>query len=270
MSYWLGQVSEMLRLVERIGPVVQWLGDEAQRARLHQISAIALLRRDRYVSSAEVVGHARAYLAAVQLAGSASAEPAARFQLGFVLLWSASVTDAETELAHALELAERSGDISLVARCLTYLALAARTRSDPAAVRGYAERALRVAQDTLMHDYIGAAHGNLAWLAWRAGDLDGVYSHCGAALDAWRSLPTPYMFEWVARWPQIAHDLARGDVVSAGAHARILVQETQQRPAPALESMLAAAVRAAEAGELETVRVQLEAALVPARLLGHL
>lgn len=47
LNYWLGEVDTMLRLVERVRPVLETIGDPAQRTRLHQISMIALLRRDR-------------------------------------------------------------------------------------------------------------------------------------------------------------------------------------------------------------------------------
>src|SRR5690348_4969629 len=100
--------------------------------------------------------------------------PAARFQLGFALLLSNAIDEAETELLDALESAERTTDLTLVARCLTYLTIVARKRGDIQEVQRYAERSLLIAQTVQMPDYIGAAHANLAWLAWRARNLDAV------------------------------------------------------------------------------------------------
>jgi len=130
MYYWLGQVDAMLRLVERVRPVLETIGDPAQRARLYQISAIALQRRDRYSGSPEAVGHARAYLDTVEAIPNFDAVPAAHFQLGFALLWSGDLSAAEQHISVALDLAQRSGDLSLQGRCLTYLTIIARRRGD--------------------------------------------------------------------------------------------------------------------------------------------
>ncbi len=270
MAYWLGEIDAMLRLVERVRPVLETIGDTSQRARLHQISAIALLRRDRYNGSPEAVVHARAYLDTVEAIQDPHAVPAAHFQLGFALLWSGDLTDAEQHISRALDLAERNGDLSLQGRCLTYLTVIARQRGDVDRVRAYAKHSMDIAKASQMHDYIGAAHGNLAWLAWRAGDLHVVHSHGQAALEAWRKLPAGYICAWTARWPLIGAALAERDTAGAVEHARTLLDERQQRPPRSIETALEAAVQAAQSGDLAAAHAILEAARAPARDLGYL
>ena len=270
LDYWLGEVGAMLQLIERVRPALESIGDTAQRARLHQISMIALLRRDRYNGSPEAVGHARAYLDTVAAIQDPHAVPAAHFQLGFALLWSGNLTDAEQHISHALDLAERSGDLSLQGRCLTYLTVIARQRGDVDQVQAYAKHSLDVAEASQMHDYIGAAHGNLAWVAWRTGDLHMVRSHGHAALEAWRQLPAGYICAWTARWPLIGAALAESDIAGAVEHARNLLDERQQRPPRLIEAALEAAVQAAQSSDLAAAFTLLQAACAPARELGYL
>ena len=100
--------------------------------------------------------------------------------------------------------AEKTGDLTLVVRCLTYLTFAARKRGDMQQVQSFAERSLLTATTVQMPDYIGAAQAHLAWLAWRAGNLGAVQQHGAAALSIWQKLPIGYMFEWTGRWPLLA------------------------------------------------------------------
>lgn len=270
MAYWLGEVDVMQRLIERVRPVLESLGDPAQRARLHQIQAIAALRRNRYNGSPEAVDHARAYLDMVQTIQDAQAVPAAHFQLGFALLWTGDRDQAEQQISCALAIAERSGDRSLEGRCLTYLTIIGRQRGDAERVQAYARQSMGVAEASEMHDYIGAAHGNLAWLAWRAGDLPAVHAHGQSALDAWGQLPAGYIFAWTARWPLIGAALAEGDTAGAVEHGRMLLDARQQRPPRSIESALEAAVHAAQSGDLAAAHTLLAAARGTARELGYL
>lgn len=270
LYYWLGQVDAMLRLIEEVRPVLEGAGDPGVQARLHQVSMIALLRRDRYVTSPEAVTHAQAYLDALVASNSSVAIPAAHFQLGFALLWFGDRAEAEQQLSRALALAERSGDHSLQGRCLTYLTVIARFRGDVRNVGERAEQSLRVATAGEMHDYIGAAHGNRAWLAWRGGDRTAVRTHGQAALAAWTRIAPVYMFSWIARWPLLGAALAEERIEEAVDHARALLAHLQQRPPPQIEAGLLAAVAAAEQGDRAAAHGHLQAAASPARDLGYL
>src|SRR5262249_5801887 len=86
--YWLGQTREMLELIDQIRLLFEQRGSIMQQARLHQISAIALLRANRYDHSIQAVEHAFAYLKIIQETDDERALPAAHFQVGFSLLWA--------------------------------------------------------------------------------------------------------------------------------------------------------------------------------------
>ena len=267
--YWLGKTREMLELIDQLRRIFELHGSSIQHARLHQISAIALLRASRYDVSAGAVEHARAYLTLMNEAHETSTLPAAHFQLGFILLWATSDLDtARQEIQKALALAQQSGDISLEGRCLTYLTVIARMKSEIEQVRDYAQRSLRVAEMGQMDDYIGAAQGNLAWLSWRDGDMTGTRSHGQAALAAWSRLPAAYMFEWIGRLPLIGLALEEDKLPEALAQARILLDEQQKRMPSQVELALEAAVRAED--EPSTSRTFLQQAVEFAHQYGYL
>lgn len=267
--YWLGRVTEMLPLIEQLRVLFEQHGSIIQQARLHHINMVALLRSTRYSTSTKVVEHGRANLKLLEAAGEVGALPAARFQLGFSMLWASDdLFAAEQEISIALALAEQSGDLSLEGRCLTYLTVIARMRGLIEETRVYAERSLRVAEVGRMYDYIGAAHGTLAWLAWRAGDLAAAHFQEKQALEAWNRLPVPYMFEWIGRLPRIATSLAEGDVTEALVHARVLLDEGQKRLPLSVEVALESAVRAAT--DLVESHKSLQQAIESAQKLGYL
>jgi DNA-binding SARP family transcriptional activator len=268
--YWLGETDHMVRLVAHVRPVLETIDNPAQRARFHQISMIALLRRDRYIASPEAVGHARAYLDTVEAIRDPHALPSAHFQLGFALRCAGALTDAGQHINHALDLAERSGDLSLQGRCLTYLTIIARQHGDIEQVQAYAKRSMAVAEANQMYDYIGAAYGNLAWLAWRADDLLLVRAHGQAALEAWRMLPAGYICAWTAYWPLIGIALAESDTAAAVGYTHTLLDERQQRPPRSIEAALESAIHTAQSGDLAAAHALLYGASIIARDLGYL
>ena len=269
--YWLGQVAETLSLVEQIRPVFEQRGPAHFRARLYQATTMALLRRDRYVVAPETREMAGAYLRAVEEANDVEAVPAAHFLVGFVLVGSDDELDeAEREIEAALALSERTGDVSLESRCLTYLTVVARKRQQVERTQALAERGLRVATAGHMPDYLGAAHGNLAWVAWRLRDRSAALVHGQEAVNAWKRLPASYMFEWLARWPLIGVALEQGTIEDVIEQARALLDARQQRPPSTIEAALVAAVQAADHGDLEAARSHLAAAAAAAPRSGFL
>jgi DNA-binding SARP family transcriptional activator len=268
--YWLVQVPDMFRLIDIVRPITERYGSPLQCARLWHYLGQAALRRDRIVASAETVGYAQAYLATVETSGATAAFPAAHFQLGLMLLWYGDVDAAEIHVHTALEQAERTGDVSLEARCLTYLTVISRKHGQIDDVRAYAERSLRVALAEQMPDYIGAAHANLAWLAWRAGDRAQARDHGLQALAAWHGTQLVFGIQWTARWPLIGVALAENQVVEVAEYGRALLDQKQQRPPEILEAALEAAVRAADMGNLDAARAEFTRLLEPACALGYL
>jgi len=137
-------------------------------------------------------------------------------------------------------------------------------------VHAYAERSLQVAMAEHMPDYIGAAHGNLAWLAWRAGNLPDARAHGQRALAAWQGTSLVFGSQWTALWPLIGVALAENQIAEVAEYARALLDLKQQRPPEVLEAALQATVRAADEGNLEAARAEIAHAQNPARALGYL
>ena len=139
--YWLGQVAESDRLRLRLQPAVERHGAPSQRAVYFQNLGWIEFRRNRQVATAEMVALVKAALAAQQEAGNQAGIPAAQFGVGFALLWSGDPQGAMEPLEIALHLAERTGDVSLQARCLTYLTVAHRQCGQMEETRRCAARA---------------------------------------------------------------------------------------------------------------------------------
>lgn len=266
--YWLSQSNEMLELIDRVELVFERYSSLIHQTRLSFMRVVGLLRKSRYTLSSQAASEARIYFRAIEEIGDPNALPAAHFQLGFALLLAEdNLPEAEQELHTALMLAERTGDISLQARCLTYLTVIARIRGQIEQTRNFGERSLRIALAGQMYEYIGAAHGNLAWLAWREGNIAAARVEGHKAVEAWRRLPAGYMFEWVGRWPLIGIALEDGEVDEALAQARVLLDDSQKRMPPPIEAALEAAVGT---DDRATGRAYLEIAAASAREQGYL
>src|SRR5260370_39347718 len=100
----------MCSLLDEIASILTQYGSKADQARAGQMRVIAALRRDRYCPGTEVVEQCRLVLKTLEETGQVNAIPAARFQVGFVLLLSNAIAEAETELLDALALAEKRSE----------------------------------------------------------------------------------------------------------------------------------------------------------------
>jgi hypothetical protein len=170
--YWLGWVAESDRLRVSLQPAVERHGAPGQRVVYLQSITWIDFRRNRHVATAEMVGLCKETLAAQQEAGNHAGIPAAQFGVGFVLLWSGDPQGAMEPRQLALKRAEETGDVSLRARCLTYLTVAYRRCLHVEEARRYAARSLEAATAARMPEYVATARANQGWVAWRAGDLD--------------------------------------------------------------------------------------------------
>jgi DNA-binding SARP family transcriptional activator len=267
-AYWLADTPSMFALLALAEPVAERYGLPLQRARMSQFAAWAYIRRDGTAFGAAVQAM-EDYLNVVKDSGATHALPAARFQYGFILLLHGDLDRAEPELLAALGTAERTGDISLEARCLTYLTVISRRRQHAETVHTYAERSLRVAEVAQMPDYIGAAKGNQAWLAWRVGALSQARTLGQQALDEWGGAAIVFAGQWVALWPLLAVALAEHRILDSIAHARALLDPKQNRLPEVLQTALTEAIRCAEAGDSQAAQAVLLAAQAPARDLGY-
>jgi class 3 adenylate cyclase/tetratricopeptide (TPR) repeat protein len=267
--YWLNDVEDYARLIERVRPVVEAHGSAEQRASFFLNLLGLALRQDRYLVSDENLEIARAVAAAVR--GSA-ASPLwwAVFNLGFALLWHGDLDEAEAVLRDSLAESERRGDATTRSRSLTYLMVVARMRGDVAGVRDAIATVIERAREASLPEYEAIAIANRAWVEWRTGDEQKAAADARAALDIWEKLPVRYFYDWMALWPLLAIALAAGRPGEAVEHARGMLPATQQKLQQPLRSLVEDAVQRWDAGQPAESEEVLRGAVEAATTLGYL
>jgi tetratricopeptide (TPR) repeat protein len=270
LLYFAGELTRLASLVDRVRPVVEQRATPVQRiaflGRLFNLHT----ERDRFVVSDEAHDYLQTAFAANQELDDLGQSAYSQFGLGFSHLWRGELDEAEEHLRHALGLAERSGNVVYQMLCLTYLTTTQRKKAQVGPTRELASRSLAVAQQVAIPDYLGMAEANLAWAAWRDGDLAETQARAQAALDHWQQLPRPYPFEWAVLWPLIGLALARDDLSEAIERGRALLAPSQQRLPEALEGVLEEAVQAWDEGQAESARERLKQAMDLAHEMGYL
>jgi tetratricopeptide (TPR) repeat protein len=196
----------------------------------------------------------------------------ARFVLGFAYLWAGQLDPAQKWLNDALKLTERTGDIVLQSRCLTYLTLIQRRRGAIEDTRRYAEHSLASATSAKMVEYIAMAKGNLAWVHLRNGDVASAFKEAAEAVEHFRHTPhvraMPVL--WVPLWPLIGAQLMQEQISDAIDHVEPLLTPSQMAIPADLESAMRAAVEAWKGNDRAAAKIHLEKAAELAREIGYL
>jgi tetratricopeptide (TPR) repeat protein len=268
--YGLNRSREMAELAEKTQPVVEQHGTPLQRGAFYQGLTLLGLRKDRYQPSEETVAYARTCLDAYRESGNLNATALSQSGLGFTLLWRGKLDEAEKHMQAGLEAAERMGNVIVQARNLTYLTVLYRQRGQVEAVRRHASRSLDLATARQMLEYMGLAYANLAWVAWREGNLAAVGDKGQAALEMWQKAPLASPFQWTALLPLMAVDMAHDRIPEAIDHAQSLLDPSQQRLPDALAGVVEGAVVAWEAEGPEVAASYLDRAIRLAQELGYL
>lgn len=271
LQYFTSTPEVLAEQIERSRPVVEERGTPLQRAILFNSMALLGLRRERYVASDRTVDHARAGYEATRAVEARLEVGDVRFVYAFSLLWSGRLDEAEAHLREILAEADRVGYATVQARCVAYLALIGRKRGDVGAARSWAQRTLAVAAASGMAEYVAAAEAHLAWASLREGDRQGAADRARRAYEEGEKMGGAYhVLAWIVAWPLLAVCLDDGDLDQALELARrLLAPEVQPAPAPVREA-LAAAVVAAEAGNVGLARERLFEAAGLAREPGYL
>jgi serine/threonine protein kinase/tetratricopeptide (TPR) repeat protein len=273
IHYWLGQVGEMTELVEKTRPILEQYGTPTQSARFFLNLALMSSRRDRYVMSEEILGYARSALSASQEAGDVIQIALVQFNVGFLYLWDGDLDEAEEQMQAALAMAERTGDVILQSRCLTYLTTLYRKRGQVKGTKDYASHALTIATAMNMLEYIAMAKANLAWVAWQAGLPDEVEFLGRTALELWHQPPTAsmvYPFDWTALWPLISVELGQKQTSAAIEDAHKLLAPTQQPMPATLAAIIGEAIQAWDSGQMDMANTRLQRATALAQEMGYL
>jgi serine/threonine protein kinase/predicted ATPase len=270
IHYLQAQLHELTDRVEKTRPVVERYGTPVQRAAFFQSLVRMSVWRDRFVASEEMVEYARSSLAALLELKNETEVAWARFILGYVYLWHGDLDLAEEQLQKAQMLGKQTGDVKLQSRCLTYLTVLSRKHGKVEEARRFGSQALAIATEMQLPDYIAMAKANLAWIAWREGDLSEAQVNALAALELWRPLPIVNAFHWMALWPLIGVALTEDWLTEAVDYARQLLDQEQQALPEALNTLIEATIRAWGSGEVEKVRTHLQQAAALAKEMGYL
>ncbi len=266
--YWARDFEAIEQVAAQIRPVLAAHGSLDQRADFYRGLANASITRNRFVTAGESLAHVRMALACDLEDSNLRHIATDQYMLGFHLLWHGNLSEAEVELQRGLELAEQVGDAGAQVIALTYLTICCRLRNRTDPARTYAARSLDTAAKARQDLYVAMAQGNLAWLAWRDGDLAAAEELGQAAWAYLRALAAPLW--WVVLWPLIAMALARAQLSEAADLARQMLHPLQQRLPEALTTLLEAAIRAAENDEPEAGRTQFQRAVALAQQMGYL
>jgi class 3 adenylate cyclase/tetratricopeptide (TPR) repeat protein len=268
--YYGNRLDEIAAAVGKTRPILDAYGTAMQRARLSQSLLRMSMRRDRFVIREDSLQHARDHVQAGKELGDPAEVAAARFDLGFALLWHGDLDEAEQEMTAARNYCDESGDMVLLSRCLTYLTVAARRRKSVGKVKSLIELSLPVATAAKMPEYTAMAKANMAWVAWREGNLTEAAAAGRAALELWERLPARYPFDWVALWPMIAAALEQDDIGEAISLLRGLESPTQQPVPASLRPPIERALGAWERDDQDTAHACLKIAMQRASELGYL
>lgn len=191
----------------------------------------------------------------------------AHFGLGYCLLLSSRLEEAEEHLHAALLLAEQVGDAELDARCrLHFLPMVFRRRGQVEAVRHGITQAL-AQRERRYPDVIAAQR---AWLAWRDGDLEVAERYGQAALALWQQQRRVYPFQWMALWLLLGVALEGEQITQSLDYVRLLLEPTQQCLPEPLHLALTAALEVGEREQLQAAQPLLHQALALAQDLGYL
>ncbi|MGH3110731.1 MAG: ATP-binding protein, partial [Gaiellaceae bacterium] len=235
--YYEGELDALGRLVEEVRPRVDEHGTAVQELDFLRVLAQSAYRRERYVLSEETEALIRElHRRALELG-----EDDVDFTLGFALLWRGRLAEAVERLQDGLASARRRGDALIEARCLVYQVVAKRLLGDVERVR---ELLSELAALEELHGYAGLVHANRAWLAYRDRDLEGAVAAAELAFVDWATggRVRPTVFQWTARFPMLGAELERGRPEAALAHARAMLDPSQQPLPPELGELLERAV----------------------------
>jgi serine/threonine protein kinase/tetratricopeptide (TPR) repeat protein len=268
--YWLGDTGQMTELIDSVRPVVLARGSASHRAQFLGAMLNARMRQERYCHSQETVTLASQALEASREAGNLAQTYTTHFMLGFALLFHGSYQEATHHLQRAVQGAQQIGDAPLWTRSQSYLAVARRRLGDLKQCEQDTRELLGARGVAQMTDYVGVAEANLAWLAYRAGDLAGVKAHGEAALEAWDHPPALYPFQGLARWPLLAAAAATGSAPDAAEHLRALLDQRQQQLEQSTERSIRKALEDLARGDAEAARSEIRLLIERARDNGEL
>ena len=270
LFYWQGMVTEMRELAGQCRTMIAARGAAIQRAKFLNMMALSMLMESRFRPSQECVELARRAVATSEEANNRADAAHINFVLGLVQLCHGEFGDAAEQCGKALAMAERTGDLVLQSRCLTYRAVAFRRLGDVSRCSTEAQRTLELTTKLGMVEYIAMAKASLAWVVWRQQNHAEAENLATEALKLWHGMDDPYGFDWMALWPLIAIALHRQNSDAAIAFARGLLAENQHPLPEKLLNPIRKACDEWQNGAQEIATADLASAMSVARELSYL
>ena len=253
-NYMQARLPELAAIAARLAPQIDAHATLAERGIYHRSVALLRLREQRYRPDDDTA--ALAARAADELLVADPAEMClAAFGRGFMQLWSGKIHAADETLQQVLRETTRVGDAERNMLCLTYLAVTARLLHDTERSEAFARAAVAAAERTGARHYVGVAHANLAWVAWRRRDDSAVTAEISAARQL--AVLPGYPFSWLYEMVEFARALEASDLATAMASVRTMAGSEQQLLRHEVQQALDAAAGAAT---LDAMRALFEAA----------
>jgi tetratricopeptide (TPR) repeat protein len=266
LHYFWGTFDEMRDVLDECAPTLDRYATDAQRTRYHARRALHMARTNHMVITDEAISAGRMAYGLWRAVGEPTDVELAVFQLGLFHVMRGELEEAKTHLNDSLAAAELTGDVVLQARCLIYLALAARFGGDVEEMERVHKRALPVVAAGGLAEYEAMIEADRCWAAWRRGDLGKAHARGNAAFEMSGRLPGSHVVSLSVRAPLLAMALEADDMDEAIGYAQDLVDGVWVDEA--FGSALAAALDAHGRGDMTGVRESLERALRPARRIG--
>jgi len=214
--------TDVAAVLARLDAAVERHGTLAQRLERDYAQLRFDMRRERYRLSAATVAHTERATRTAAATGHATAMAEAAFAMGFATLFGGHADRAIHDLLEARRLAAGCGARLFLVQSIAYLSLAHRL-ADRHADAAALQDELDAHVDTATPLYLGLAHAQRGWLAYRDGRLAAARASCESALAAWAG--RWYPFEWTALLPLVA---LANDGPSARAAAEAMLRDDQQ------------------------------------------
>jgi predicted ATPase/class 3 adenylate cyclase len=244
--YFEGDTAALGALIDEVRPQVEQRATPMQELEFLHVVAQYRYRRERYALSEET----EELIRGLHRRSIALEEVDADFTLGFCLLWREKLDEAGRYFDHGLESARERGDALIEVRCLVYGAVCRRKQGDVDGTRALLNELDRLDD---LHGYGGLVSAVRAWIALREGDHDAVERFAEAAFEDWQPglYSGPRVFQWTARFPVLAVELARGRLEVALEQGRAMLDSFQQPLPTELHAALAQAVEDEDSAKLE-------------------
>ncbi len=270
MYYTQNQPEIAEKIAEQVKPWLEDYGNAAQKARFCFGLTQIRMRQLRYAVTEEMLSIMGLGLQAAQESGSLHVVAELHFGYGFLLLWYGNWGEAEKELESAIEISERTGNVTMQARSLTYLVVLHRVRKDAQRVQEFLPQLEQVLTAAGLTEYMPYIPAIKAWFALRENQLDEARSLSQEAVTLLQKSPFKNPFHWLIRWPILSVAFQQGNLTEAIEQAKEMLMPAQQKLPDDLTAALEAAISAGEAKQPEAVRHSLAEALKLATEKGYL